>query len=211
MAGCSARSLFKVLQDACPASTPQYWQFWIGLLLVVIVLVGRERLSAARPLVASAATGGAAMSAVARPAQRRRPCSQTTRPGQALRRHRRHRRRRAAFEKGARHALIGPNGAGKTTLDQSADRACSSRRRARSPSPARTSPGCRAPPRARRGIARTFQINQLFRGLTPLESMTLLAVAATGPGGRVAARRRARDARRRARPARCSSASASPT
>jgi len=24
--------------------TPQYWQFWIGLVLVVIVLVGRQRL-----------------------------------------------------------------------------------------------------------------------------------------------------------------------
>jgi branched-chain amino acid transport system permease protein len=25
--------------------TPQYWQFWIGLMLVVIVQVGRERLA----------------------------------------------------------------------------------------------------------------------------------------------------------------------
>ena len=25
--------------------TPQYWQFWIGLILVVIVLAGRERLT----------------------------------------------------------------------------------------------------------------------------------------------------------------------
>jgi branched-chain amino acid transport system permease protein len=24
--------------------TPQYWQFWIGLVLVVIVLIGRQRL-----------------------------------------------------------------------------------------------------------------------------------------------------------------------
>ena len=24
--------------------TPEYWQFWIGLVLVVIVLVGRDRL-----------------------------------------------------------------------------------------------------------------------------------------------------------------------
>jgi len=24
--------------------TPEYWQFWIGLVLVVIVLVGRQRL-----------------------------------------------------------------------------------------------------------------------------------------------------------------------
>jgi branched-chain amino acid transport system permease protein len=25
--------------------TPQYWQFWIGLVLVVIVLIGRERMA----------------------------------------------------------------------------------------------------------------------------------------------------------------------
>ncbi|HEU6441182.1 MAG TPA: branched-chain amino acid ABC transporter permease [Microvirga sp.] len=35
---------FKVLQDILSAWTPQYWQFWIGLILVVLVLVGRERL-----------------------------------------------------------------------------------------------------------------------------------------------------------------------
>jgi branched-chain amino acid transport system permease protein len=33
---------FKFLQDWIAALTPQYWQFWIGLLLVVFVLGGRE-------------------------------------------------------------------------------------------------------------------------------------------------------------------------
>jgi branched-chain amino acid transport system permease protein len=33
---------FKLLQDWIAALTPQYWQFWIGLLLVVFVLGGRE-------------------------------------------------------------------------------------------------------------------------------------------------------------------------
>jgi branched-chain amino acid transport system permease protein len=37
--------VFKVLQDILSAWTPQYWQFWIGLILVVIVLAGRERLT----------------------------------------------------------------------------------------------------------------------------------------------------------------------
>ena len=36
--------VFKLLQDQLSAVTPQYWMFWIGLLLVVLVLVGRERL-----------------------------------------------------------------------------------------------------------------------------------------------------------------------
>ena len=38
--------LFKVLQDALSALTPQYWQFWIGAILVALVLVRRERLAA---------------------------------------------------------------------------------------------------------------------------------------------------------------------
>jgi branched-chain amino acid transport system permease protein len=37
--------LFKLMQDYLSALTPQYWPFWIGLVLVVIVLVGRERVS----------------------------------------------------------------------------------------------------------------------------------------------------------------------
>jgi len=36
---------FKLMQDYLSALTPQYWPFWIGLLLVTIVLVGRERVS----------------------------------------------------------------------------------------------------------------------------------------------------------------------
>jgi branched-chain amino acid transport system permease protein len=37
--------LFKLMQDYLANLTPQYWQFWIGLVLVIIVLVGRERLA----------------------------------------------------------------------------------------------------------------------------------------------------------------------
>ncbi|NNM71386.1 branched-chain amino acid ABC transporter permease [Enterovirga sp. DB1703] len=37
--------VFKLLQDAFATLTPQYWLFWIGLILVVLVLVGRERIS----------------------------------------------------------------------------------------------------------------------------------------------------------------------
>jgi branched-chain amino acid transport system permease protein len=36
--------VFRLLQEGFSAITPQYWQFWIGLVLVVIVLMGRERL-----------------------------------------------------------------------------------------------------------------------------------------------------------------------
>ncbi len=36
--------VFKLMQDFISSITPQYWTFWIGLFLVVLVLVGRERL-----------------------------------------------------------------------------------------------------------------------------------------------------------------------
>ncbi|MEO7115843.1 MAG: branched-chain amino acid ABC transporter permease [Caldimonas sp.] len=35
--------VFKLLHDVISAWTPQYWNFWLGLFLVVLVLVGRER------------------------------------------------------------------------------------------------------------------------------------------------------------------------
>src|SRR4051794_25636462 len=36
--------VFKMLQELFSTITPQYWQFWIGLVLVVMVLVGRARI-----------------------------------------------------------------------------------------------------------------------------------------------------------------------
>jgi ABC-type branched-subunit amino acid transport system ATPase component len=82
---------------------------------------------------------------------------------------------------GARQALIGPNGAGKTTLInlltgvlrpsdgavylQGAD--------VTALSPSR---------RVRRGLARTFQINQLFPDLTPAESLSLAISERKGLG-----------------------------
>jgi branched-chain amino acid transport system permease protein len=42
--GVAGAIVFKLMQDALSAVTPQYWTFWLGLFLVVLVLVGRERL-----------------------------------------------------------------------------------------------------------------------------------------------------------------------
>ena len=42
--GIAGAVVFKLMQDALSSITPQYWTFWIGLFLVVLVLVGRERL-----------------------------------------------------------------------------------------------------------------------------------------------------------------------
>jgi branched-chain amino acid transport system permease protein len=41
--GVAGAIVFKLLQTWLSAVTPQYWMFWIGLLLVLLVLVGRDR------------------------------------------------------------------------------------------------------------------------------------------------------------------------
>ena len=37
--------VFKLLHDLISAWTPQYWNFWLGIFLVVLVLVGRDKLT----------------------------------------------------------------------------------------------------------------------------------------------------------------------
>jgi branched-chain amino acid transport system ATP-binding protein len=85
------------------------------------------------------------------------------------------------IEKGARHALIGPNGAGKTTvinlltgvLRPSAGRILLEGEDITS---------LDAHKRVQRGLARTFQINQLFLDLTPLETIGLAISERMGSG-----------------------------
>lgn len=77
-----------------------------------------------------------------------------------------------ALDRGARHALIGPNGAGKTTLINLITGAL----KPNSGSVLLNGEDITAigqADRARRGLARTFQINQLFRGLTVLENLCM--------------------------------------
>ena len=87
-----------------------------------------------------------------------------------------------SIEKGARHALIGPNGAGKTTvinlltgvLRPTAGRILLE---------GRDITDLEAYKRVQLGIARTFQINQLFPDLTPLETIGLAVSERLGMGG----------------------------
>ena len=63
--GLIGAALFIVLRDVISAATPEYWEFWIGALLVALVLIGRERFREAASRAGSlvmpkAARGGAA-------------------------------------------------------------------------------------------------------------------------------------------------------
>ncbi len=83
---------------------------------------------------------------------------------------------------GARHALIGPNGAGKTTLinlltgvlpPTSGEVFLAGEDITRLPSHLRV----------KKGLTRTFQINQLFADYSPLETVTLAMLEREGAGG----------------------------
>ena len=85
------------------------------------------------------------------------------------------------LRRGARHALIGPNGAGKTTLINQLTGVLT-------PTEGRiTLMGeditTLAPhKRVARGLVRTFQINQLFDSMTPLETLALVVSQHQGAG-----------------------------
>jgi branched-chain amino acid transport system ATP-binding protein len=92
-----------------------------------------------------------------------------------------------SLDQGARHALIGPNGAGKTTLVNLLTGVLA-------PTAGvitlmgENITGLSREARVKRGLARTFQINQLCAGLTVLEMLMLVVGERLGHGGRLFAR-----------------------
>jgi branched-chain amino acid transport system ATP-binding protein len=89
-----------------------------------------------------------------------------------------------ALPRGARHALIGPNGAGKTTLvNLITGRVRASAGKVLLDGEEITSLSQSG--RTRRGIARTFQVNALFRNLTVLENVYLAIGERTGACNRL--------------------------
>ena len=85
------------------------------------------------------------------------------------------------IERGARHALIGPNGAGKTTLVNLLTGVLE-------PSGGRIElegediTKMASHRRVRRGLVRTFQINQLFMAFTPIETISMVIAQRDGQG-----------------------------
>jgi branched-chain amino acid transport system ATP-binding protein len=86
------------------------------------------------------------------------------------------------LKQGARHALIGPNGAGKTTLINLLTGVLD-------PSSGSIQllgndiSRLAQHERVRRGMVRTFQINQLFDTFTPLQTLAMVVSEAQGLGG----------------------------
>ena len=85
---------------------------------------------------------------------------------------------------GARHALIGPNGAGKTTLINLLTGVLKPSEGQVLLNGEDVTPLSQSR-RVRRGLARTFQINQLFPDLTPVESLGLALSERHGRGADV--------------------------
>ena len=82
---------------------------------------------------------------------------------------------------GARHALIGPNGAGKTTFVNLLTGVLPATSGQVLLDGAEVT-GLSQQARARRGLGRTFQINQLFPAMTPVESVGLAVSERMGGG-----------------------------
>ena len=83
---------------------------------------------------------------------------------------------------GARHALIGPNGAGKTTFINLLTGVLSPTH-GRVLLPGRDITAKAQAERVKLGIARTFQINRLFRGLSVLENVCMAVAERVGAAG----------------------------
>ena len=168
--------IFMVARDQFSGIAPQYWYFWIGVLLVTVVM-----------LLPNGILGGLSHIYArwrARTMTRRNARSlwPTPRAVESFGSLAVARDIAIDLPVGARYALIGPNGAGKTTLIN-------------------LMTGMLAPnagqillggdditalgpqQRVRRGLARTFQINTLFAGLNALEAVTLAVAERRGLAG----------------------------
>jgi branched-chain amino acid transport system permease protein len=190
--GLVGAAVFLFLQDILSGLNPVYWQFWLGLLLIALVLIARGGILGAVRMLRrgeAAASGAIKADPVARLGNPPRieldiPAGATLKAVNVSKNWGRLQANKdlsLTFPPGARHALIGPNGAGKTTFvnlltgvhrPSSGDVYLDGERITH----------LAQHERVKRGMARTFQINTLFGDLTVLESVVLAILERRGEG-----------------------------
>ena len=155
-------TVYMIAQDILSGINPVYWQFWIGLLLVIVVLFARDGILGGAARLRGIFGGRRTMTAALRTTGLSKHWGSFKAASEVS----------LALPAGARHALIGPNGAGKTTLINlltgvyapTAGEVFLGEERITS---------LPQHERVKRGLTRTFQITTLFPGLTVLESVVL--------------------------------------
>ena len=160
--GLIGAAVYMVARDQFSGINPQYWYFWIGLLLIGVVMLLPNGILGGLTHSGAAPEGGVvSANALATRGLNKSFGSLVVASDIELN-----------LPQGVRYALIGPNGAGKTTLINLMTGMLQ-------PDGGRIFLGdddiTALPPeqRVRLGLVRTFQINQLFPHLTALESVTL--------------------------------------
>ena len=153
--------IFMVARDQFSGNTPQFWYFWIGALLVAVVMFLPNGILGGLAKLTRVVAGQAMSAALSTRGLDKSFGSLVVAKDIAF-----------SLPQGARHALIGPNGAGKTTLINLMTGMLR-------PDAGEILLGdepitALAPDkRVSRGLVRTFQINTLFPNLNALEAVTL--------------------------------------
>ena len=169
--------IYMVARDQLSGINPQYWYFWIGTLLVaVVIFLPNGILGGLARLMPSVAEPGVSTAALSTRGLDKSFGSLVVAKNIEL-----------DLPRGARYALIGPERRRQDHADQPDHRHAAGRTRAASSSEADEVTALRPEERVRRGLVRTFQINTLFPHLSALEAVTLAVCERRGYAGHLVA------------------------
>ena len=186
--GVLGAAVLVLLQESLSAYTT-HWEFWTGWVLLAVVLFARRGLA------------GWLARAGGRGSDERRDAAtallDVQQLSQALRRRGRERRRRPAGARRRGPRADRPQRRRQDDAGGAARRPAAAATAAGSSSPATTSRALSPHERARRGLARSFQITRLFKSFDVLDNVALAVQAAGAPTPRrCGSARQARSARR---------------
>ena len=173
--GLIGAAVYMIARDQFSGLNPQYWYFWIGLILIAVVMMLPNGILGGLSLLLR--RRGDAVSEIALSVRGLCKSFGSLVVASDI---------ELNLPAGARYALIGPNGAGKTTLINLITGMLR-------PNAGRIVldgadiTGLAPEQRVRRGLVRTFQINALFPHLTALESVTLAVCERTPRGANLLA------------------------